>query len=392
MAKGISFAGLEACFLKKFLSLLLCGILIVPACPAMADTPALSISAKSALLMEASTGRILFEQNIHEAMPPASVTKIMTMLLIMEAIDNGQITFDTVVTASENAKRMGGSTIFLDTGEQMTVYDLMKGIAVASGNDACVAMAEHLAGSEAEFVRQMNERAASLGMQNTHFVNCNGLDADGHVTSAYDIALMSRELLKHERIFEFTTIWVDSLRGGAFGLANTNKLIRFYDGANGLKTGSTNGALYCLSATAKRDDMQLIAVIMGAPSTKERFDSARALLDFGFATYSIAKTTDTETPVYITRVEKGIRTDVPLRCGAAFSVLLEKAKQSRVETRIEAAECLSAPVKEGDPAGKVIFHVGEEILGEVPLVAAESIPKKSFGNILTELLCRWCAA
>ncbi len=378
--------------MKKFVSLILCSLFVFSTCPVKADAPALSISAKSALLMEASTGRILFEQNIHEAMPPASVTKIMTMLLIMEAIENGQITFDTVVTASENAKRMGGSTIYLDTGEQMTVYDLMKGIAVASGNDACVAMAEHLAGSEAEFVRRMNERAASLGMQNTHFVNCNGLDADGHVTSAYDIALMSRELLKHERIFEFTTIWVDSLRGGEFGLANTNKLIRFYDGANGLKTGSTNGALYCLSATAKRDDMQLIAVIMGAPSTKERFDSARALLDFGFATYAIARTTDTETPVYITKVEKGVRSDVPLRCGAAFSVLLEKAKQNLVETRIEAAEFLSAPVMEGDAAGKVVFYVGEEILGEVPLVAAESIPKKSFGNILTELLCRWCAA
>lgn len=383
---------MEAYSLKTFISVLLCSILLLPAFPARADAPALSVNAKSALLMEASTGRILYENNIHEALPPASVTKIMTMLLTMEAIADGRITFDTVVTASENAKRMGGSTIFLDTGEQMRVYDLLKGIAVASGNDACVAMAEHLAGSEAEFVRQMNERAASLGMQNTHFVNCNGLDADGHVTSAHDIALMSRELLKHDKIFEFTTIWVDSLRNGAFGLANTNKLIRFYEGANGLKTGSTDKALYCLSATAKRNDMQLIAVIMGAPTTKERFDGARALLDYGFANYTIARAADTETPVHMAAVEKGVRLEVPLRCGEALSVLLEKAKSGNVETRIEAAEVLTAPITAGDNAGRVVFCVGEEILGEVPLVAAEDVPKKSFGSVLCTLLSRWCAA
>lgn len=378
--------------MKKFLSVFLSFIFFLPAFPTLAETPALSIGAKSALLMEASTGRILYEQNIHEAMPPASVTKIMTMLLTMEAIKNGQITFETIVTASENAKRMGGSTIFLDTGEQMSVYDLMKGIAVASGNDACVAIAEHLAGSEEEFVRRMNERAASLGMQNTHFVNCNGLDADGHVTSAYDIALMSRELLKHPEIFEFTTIWVDSLRGGTFGLANTNKLIRFYSGANGLKTGSTNGALYCLSATAKRDDMQLIAVIMGAPSTKERFDSARTLLDYGFANYAIARTESGDAPIYIVPVEKGVRADVPLRCDTEFSVLLEKAKENKIETKIEAVKSLPAPVKKGDNAGKVIFYIGEEVLGEVPLIAAEDVPKKDFGAIFTKLLFKWCAA
>jgi len=378
--------------LKTWISVLVCSILLFSAFPACADTPALSVNAKSALLMEASTGRILYENNIHEALPPASVTKVMTMLLTMEAIDDGIITYDTVVTASENAKRMGGSTIFLDTGEQMCVYDLLKGIAVASGNDACVAIAEHLAGSEAEFVRRMNERAAALGMQNTHFVNCNGLDADGHVTSAYDIALMSRELLKHDKIFEFTTIWVDSLRGGQFGLANTNKLIRFYDGANGLKTGSTDKALYCLSATAKRNDMQLIAVIMGAPSTKERFNGARALLDYGFANYTIAHAADTETPVHMAKVEKGVRTEVPLKCGSQLSILLEKAKSGNVETRIEAAEMLTAPITAGDSAGRVVFFAGEELLGEVPLIAAEDVPKKSFGSVLCALLARWCAA
>jgi len=378
--------------LKKCICFFLSAVLLCPIFPVFAETPALSVHAKSALLMEASTGRILYESNIHEALPPASVTKIMTMLLIMEAIADGRITYDTVVTASENAKRMGGSTIFLDTGEEMSVYDLLKGIAVASGNDACVAMAEHLAGSEAEFVRQMNERAVQLGMQNTHFVNCNGLDAEGHVTSAYDIALMSRALIEHEDIFQFTTIWVDSLRGGAFGLANTNKLIRFYNGANGLKTGSTDGALYCLSATAKREDMQLIAVIMGAPTTKDRFDSARALLDYGFATYSIAHAADTETAVHIVPVEKGVRTEVPLRCGEALSVLLGKGQRENVQTRIEAAESLVAPISVGDPAGKVIFHIDDEILGEVPLVCAEAVPKKSFGTVLCDLVSRWCAA
>lgn len=382
----------EAFSLKKCIAFFLSIFLFFPSLPTAADTPALTVNARAALLMEASTGRILYENNIHAAMPPASVTKIMTMLLIMEAIDDGRITYDTVVTASENAKRMGGSTIFLDTGEEMCVRDLLKGIAVASGNDACVAMAEHLAGSETEFVRRMNERAAQLGMQNTHFVNCNGLDTEGHVTSAYDIALMSRELIKHEDIFQFTTIWVDSLRGGAFGLANTNKLIRFYNGANGLKTGSTDEALYCLSATALRDDMQLIAVILGAPTTKDRFDGARALLDFGFATYTVARAADTETPVHTVRVEKGIRPEVPLRCSEALSVLLEKGQTANVQTRIEALDTLIAPVSAGDTAGKVVFYIGESVLGEVPLVAAEAVAKKSFGAVLCDLLARWCAA
>ncbi len=383
---------MEAFSLKKCISFLLSLFLILSALPAGADTPAVAVNARSALLMEASTGRILYESNIHEAMPPASVTKIMTMLLTMEAIADGRLTYDTIVTASENAKRMGGSTIFLDTGEQMSVYDLLKGIAVASGNDACVAMAEHLAGSEAEFVRQMNERAATLGMENTHFVNCNGLDTEGHVTSAYDIALMSRELLKYEEIFQFTTIWVDSLRNGAFGLANTNKLIRFYDGANGLKTGSTDDALYCLSATAKRDDMQLIAVIMGAPTTKDRFDSARALLDYGFANFSIAHAADTETSVHSIRVEKGTRNAVTLRCGESLSVLLPKGKTDEVLTRIEAPESVTAPVAAGQEAGRIVFYIGEEELGKVPLVFTEDVPKKSFGSVLCELLSRWCAA
>ncbi len=376
--------------MKKLFVFLLC-LSFLPL-SAKADTPALSVNAKSAVLMEATTGQLLFEQNIHEPLPPASVTKVMTMLLTMEAIESGQITYDTVVTASENAKRMGGSTIFLDTGEKMTVYDLLKGIAVASGNDACVAIAEHLCGSETEFVRRMNERAKELGMQNTNFVNCNGLDAEGHVTSAYDIAVMSRALISHADIFQFTTIWVDSLRGGAFGLANTNKLIRFYDGANGLKTGSTDDALYCLSATAKRDNMQLIAVVMGAPTTKDRFDGARAMLDYGFAGYALVQTADTENIIHYAPCEKGLENEVPLKCGEAFSALLEKSKATEVESRIEAAPSLSAPVKAGDPAGQVSFYHGETLLGTVPLVAATAVEKKSFGLVLSSLFSRWCGA
>ena len=269
--------------LKRIACLLM--ILILPVSAAAED--GISFNAKSVILTEASTGKTLFESNSHESLPPASVTKIMTMLLIMEAIDRGEISYDTVVTASERAKSMGGSTIFLDTNEKMSVEDLLKGIAVASGNDACVAMAEHLCGSEEAFAAKMNERAAQLGMKDTHFVNCNGLDAPGHYTSAYDIALMSRELMRHKDIFKFTTIWMDSLRGGKFSLANTNKLIRFYSGANGLKTGSTSVAGCCISAAAKRGEMQLIAVVLGAPTSKERFAAASNLLNYGFANYGV---------------------------------------------------------------------------------------------------------
>ncbi len=376
--------------MKKILSGFLCFILILTGMPAAAETSALSPNAKAALLMEAETGRVLFESNSHEALPPASVTKIMTMLLIMEAVDSGQISFDDIVTASENAKRMGGSTIFLDTGEQMKVYDLMKGIAVASGNDACVAMAEYLAGTEAAFVEKMNARAKELGMENTHFINCNGLPAEGHVTSAYDIALMSRELLKHERIFEFTTIWVDSLRGGAFGLANTNKLIRFYEGANGLKTGSTDAALYCLSATAKRDNMQLIAVILGAPTTRDRFDGARALLDYGFSAYGLCSPAEVDAPVGEARVLMGTKDTVPLSYAESPAILLEKAKLPQIESRILPAENLSAPIQAGDMAGKVEFYADGTLLLEVPLCAAEDVPRKTFWRVLRDLFEKWC--
>ena len=245
----------------------------------------LSLNAPSALLMEYSTGEILYEKNAYEKKPMASVTKIMTLLLTMEEISAGRLSYDDIVTGSAHAKSYGGSTIFLDEGEKMTVKDIIKGIAVASGNDAAAAIAEHIAGSEPAFVNMMNKRAKELGMTNTNFVNSNGLDAYGHYSCAYDIALMSRELMSHNDIFQFTTIWTDTLRDGQFELSNTNKLIRFYEGATGLKTGSTDDALFCISATAKRDNMHLIAVIMAAPTSKLRQADASSLLNYGFSKY-----------------------------------------------------------------------------------------------------------
>ena len=247
------------------------------------------VDAKSYILMEHSTGRVLAEDKADEKLPIASVTKIMTMLLIMEEIENKTLKWDDLVTVSDNAMSYGGSTMFLESGEQLPVSDMLKGIAVASANDGCVAMAEHIAGSESEFVTKMNEKAAQLGMNNTNFVNTNGLDEENHYSSARDVAIMSRELLRYPEITKYTSIWTDELRGGKFQLANTNKLVRFYSGANGLKTGSTSAALCCLSASAKRDGMQLIAVVLGSPTSDKRFSSARALLDYGFANYKIRK-------------------------------------------------------------------------------------------------------
>ena len=244
------------------------------------------ISAKSFILLDGEAGNVLLENNADESLPPASITKIMTMLLLMEAVDKGVVSLDDIVTVSETAALHEGSHVFLEIGEQITVSDLLKAIAVASGNDASVAVAELLCGTQAEFVNRMNERAKELGLNNTNFVNCNGLDADGHVSSARDIAIMTCELLKHNKILEYTTIWTDSLRNGTFNLANTNKLIRFYEGANGMKTGSTSKAGYCLSATALRDNMQLIAVVLGSATSKDRFADASTLLNYGFSNYS----------------------------------------------------------------------------------------------------------
>ena len=364
--------------LKRIACLLM--ILILPVSAAAED--GISFNAKSVILTEASTGKTLFESNSHESLPPASVTKIMTMLLIMEAIDRGEISYDTVVTASERAKSMGGSTIFLDTNEKMSVEDLLKGIAVASGNDACVAMAEHLCGSEEAFAAKMNERAAQLGMKDTHFVNCNGLDAPGHFTSAYDIALMSRELMRHKDIFKFTTIWMDSLRGGKFSLAYTNKLIRFYSGANGLKTGSTSVAGCCISAAAKRGEMQLIAVVLGAPTSKERFAAASNLLNYGFANYGVTQFGEKGSEIRSVAVESGKSGSVMAVAKESSSALLQKSQIKKAKIHINLPKKVKAPVKKGSALGEIIITLDGETISRTDIVASHSVGKKDCADYM----------
>lgn len=344
----------------------------------------LGLNAKSAILMEESTGNILYESNPDERLPIASVTKVMTMLLIMEAVDSGKISLDDMVTVSENAMSYGGSTMFLETGEQLTVNDMLKGIAVASANDGCVAMAEHLAGSESAFVDMMNEKAKELGMENTHFMNTNGLDEDDHYSSARDVAIMSRELMKHETIFNYTSIWMDTLRGGKFQLANTNKLIRFYDGANGLKTGSTSKALCCLSAAAKRNDMQLIAVVLGAPTSAERFASAKSLLDYGFANYEVNTQITAGDEVQKIAVEKGVDKEVDVVAGDSCSTLVKKGQEDNITKEIKIDETTTAPIEAGQKIGTMTISRDGEVIADIDLNASSAVEKKGIGLIIKD--------
>ena len=344
----------------------------------------LGLNAKSAILMEESTGNILYESNPDERLPIASVTKVMTMLLIMEAVDSGKISLDDMVTVSENAMSYGGSTMFLETGEQLTVNDMLKGIAVASANDGCVAMAEHLAGSESAFVDMMNEKAKGLGMENTHFMNTNGLDEDDHYSSARDVAIMSRELMKHETIFNYTSIWMDTLRGGKFQLANTNKLIRFYDGANGLKTGSTSKALCCLSAAAKRNDMQLIAVVLGAPTSAERFASAKSLLDYGFANYAVNTQITAGDEVQKIAVEKGVDKEVGVVAGDSCSTLVKKGQEDNITKEIKIDETITAPIEAGQKIGTMTISRDGEVIADIDLNASSTVEEKGIGLIIKD--------
>lgn len=344
----------------------------------------LGLNAKSAILMEESTGNILYESNPDERLPIASVTKVMTMLLIMEAVDSGKISLDDMVTVSENAMSYGGSTMFLETGEQLTVNDMLKGIAVASANDGCVAMAEHLAGSESAFVDMMNEKAKELGMENTHFMNTNGLDEDDHYSSARDVAIMSRELMKHETIFNYTSIWMDTLRGGKFQLANTNKLIRFYDGANGLKTGSTSKALCCLSAAAKRNDMQLIAVVLGAPTSAERFASAKSLLDYGFANYAVNTQITAGDEVQKIAVKKGVDKEVGVVAGDSCSTLVKKGQEDNITKEIKIDETITAPIEAGQKIGTMTISRDGEVIADIDLNASSAVEKKGIGLIIKD--------
>lgn len=367
--------------MKKILCLVLCTATVFSTA-AYADGPKAETDAKAVLLMEASTGEVLYEENADERLPIASVTKIMTMLLIMEAIDNGTITVDDMVTVSDNAMSYGGSTMFLEAGEQISVNDMLKGIAVASANDGCVAMAEFLTGSETAFVERMNKRAEELGMSNTHFMNTNGLDADGHYSSARDVAVMSRELIKHTDILKYTSIWTDELRGGKFKLANTNKLVRFYDGANGLKTGSTSKALCCLSATAKRDNMQLIAVVLGAPTSAKRFSSARSLLDLGFATYRMDISASKGEFIDEVTVKKGVNETVRAVYADDFSRLVRKDDTEETEKQTELYENVTAPIKAGQKIGEMHFFRGGSEIGSVDITAEDTVEKKGIADFM----------
>ena len=342
-------------------------------------------SIPSAIMIEKSTGTVIYEKDADSPRPPASVTKVMTMLLIMEAVDSGKLSLDDTVTVSAHAASMGGSQVYLKEGEQMTVNDMLKSIVVSSANDACVAMAEHIAGSEEAFVGMMNDKAAELGMANTHFENTNGLDdtAKEHYTSSRDIAIMSRELLKHEKILDFSSIWMDSIRGGEFGLTNTNRLIRFYKGANGLKTGSTSKAGFCISATAERDGMTLIVVIMGAPTRDDRNEAAKSLFDYGFANYSLF--TSEELRIEGFPVKRGVSDSCNLS-SEGISVLCPKGSIENVTSENILPEFLNAPVAEGEQVGKVIYAIDGVQIGEAEIVADTSVEKVGYGHLLIDII------
>ena len=347
----------------------------------------LTLTYHAALLMEKTTGQILYAQNEHDALPPASVTKIMTVLLTMEAIDSGRIALDDMVTVSAYAAGMGGSQVFLAEGEQMSVDDLLKAVCVSSGNDAAVALAEHVAGVTELFVEQMNNRARELGMKDTHFVNCTGLTAEGHVTSAHDIALMSRELLLHHpEVRSYTTIWMDTLRNGTFGLSNTNKLIRFYDGATGLKTGFTQEAGYCISATAERDGMELIAVIMKGNTSDSRNADAKTLLNYGFSTYALVDV-QPEEPLPALPVTLGAADTVALTLPEeGRTVLLEKSRSGGLTQTVELPEAVPAPLQAGDTVGILTVSREGETLLTVPIVAAETVEALTWREMTARLL------
>ena len=347
---------------------------------------AVEVSAPSAVLLEKETGTVLYAKDEHAKLEPASVTKVMTLLLTMEAIDSGALNWDTVITASAHACSMGGSQIWLKEHEQMTVEDMVKAVCVVSANDCAVALGEAIAGSEAAFAEKMNARASELGMADTHFCNATGLPAQGHLTSAHDIGVMSRELiLHHPEIRKFTTIWMDTLRSGESQLVNTNKLIRFYEGATGLKTGSTDAARYCLSATAEREGMELVAVIMKGETSEKRFEDAKTLLNYGFSTYTL-KTIAPEAPLPPVPVRLGTRATVQPVLGEGSKLLLEKARAGELGQSVQLAEALDAPVAAGDTLGALTVTAGEEVVASIPIVAGEEVPRLTFSQMLRRVL------
>lgn len=353
--------------------------------PTASAGSAMEIGGKSAVLMDLATGVVLYEKNVHEKLSIASVTKIMTMLLVMEAIDDGSIDYDDPVTCSESAAALGGSQIWLEPGEVMTVHELLKAAAVVSANDACAALAEHVAGSQEEFVYRMNSRATELGMQDTLFLDCSGLNDEAY-SCAYDVALMSRELMKHTAITNYTTIWMDTLRDGKSQLVNTNKLIRFYDGATGLKTGTTSAAGHNLSATAQRNGLGLVAVILGCSTTNERFGGARKLLDYGFANYSLYTPQIKTEDLPVIPVLHGVETTVNTVMQTPAPFLVKKGEEKQITTTFEFAEDVEAPVEAGQIVGRMVLTLNGETIGEYPVCAATAVPRMDFGRSLWTLL------
>ena len=377
--------------MRKIGCIIVAVCMLLAAVPAGAAAPELDVAGKSAVLLDAATGTVLYEKNAHQPLAPASVTKVMTMLLIMEALDSGRIGWDDPVTASESAAAKGGSQIYLKVGEVMTVRDMLKSVAVASANDCACALAEHIAGSETAFVSMMNEKAGQLGMEHTHFVNCTGLDDDPnaaqHLTCAYDIALMSRELLvHHSKIKEFTTIWMDTVRDGTFGLANTNKMVRFYPGCTGLKTGFTQKAGYCLSASAQRDGMELIAVVMGAESSAQRFAACKQMLDYGFANYALVSPQLQQS--YGVNVELGTVGRVTAVPAEEPMLLIDRAQRGSVTTEVKLVEGVTAPVSQGQKLGTLTIKCGQQVLAQVNMIAECGVQRLTWGQIFLQIFRR----
>ena len=365
---------------KAIISAVLCISLLLPSAIPVAALGDDSVSAQSAVLMESSTGKIVYEKNSHEQRPCASVTKVMTLLLVFEAIDRGKLSLEDTITASEHAASMGGSDIWLENGETMSADDMIKATVVASANDAAVALAEHLSGSEDAFVEQMNNRAKELGMNDTVFKNCNGLDEEGHVTSANDVAIMSRELTKHEKIFDYTAIWLDNLRDGKTQIVNTNKLLKTYNGITGLKTGTTDDAGCCMSATATRGDVSLISVVLGCESGKQRFADAAALLDYGFANIAVKELKIPEEMPQSLDVVGGMEKTVDLQCDVDSNVVVDKSADADIKTELDLPENLEAPVEENQVVGSLKFTVnGETKIFDI--TARQQVEETSFGSI-----------
>ncbi len=382
-SKGGAPKGAEGCGRKvqRFVAITVAIVMLLIPTASVSALSESDITSPAAVLMDANSGKILYEKNAHEQRACASITKVMTLTLVMEAVDSGKIHMDDVVTASAHAASMGGSDIWLEEGEQMSVDDMIKATAVASANDAAVALAEFVCGSEEDFVAAMNKKAADLGMTDTTFKNCNGLDEEGHITSAYDVALMSRELIRHEKIYDYTSIWIDELRGGETQIVNTNKLLKSYDGITGLKTGTTGDAGSCISATAQRNGLSLIAVVLGADTGKGRFKDAATLLDYGFANFETRELRLEEELSPIT-VEGGMQNSVPISCDDSTYLTVPKGEGGGLQQNLELPESITAPVDKGDTVGSLRFTLGEEEIASFDITADEAVEEKSFGSVL----------